>query len=49
MWDYTNDIETGFYSKEEVGQKLKEGYDGVYSDCQIMDGILYKGEYCVKL
>ena len=49
MWDYTNDIKTGYSSKEETEKALEEGHDGEYSDCQMMDGILYKGKYYVKL
>jgi len=49
MWDYTNDIKTGLYSKEEAEDALEEGHDQGYSDCQMMDGILYKGKYYVKL
>lgn len=48
MWDYTNDQEIGYYSKEEVEEALKEGHDQD-SDSQMMDGILYKGKYYINL
>ena len=49
MWDYTNDIKTGFNSKEEAEEALEEVHDCEYSDCQMMDGILYKGKYYINL
>jgi hypothetical protein len=49
LWDYTNDKGTGSYSKEEAEEALEEGHDGEDSDCQMMDGILYKGKYYINL
>lgn len=49
LWDYTNDIQTGFNSKDEVEKGLERGHDGGYSDCQKMDGILYKGKYYINI
>lgn len=49
LWDYTNDIQLSFDSKEEVEEALDTGHDGEYSDTQMVSGILYNGKYYLDL
>jgi len=49
LYDYTNDKQVGYETKEEVGELLEEGHDGDYSDTQMFGAVLVNGEYYVSL